>query len=437
MPIMGRVESVLMETSPQGRSAKSNERFLVYPYWLAAVVWLPFNIPPLIALFQMPFSLRLLLTLAGVAFFIAIYVWTAWDSAYRLAGFLPPRRFAVPGPLWLPVAVLLLLSMVLVSFAGNAWGGMFIFTVASAGFRFSPLRTGQTIVGLDLLIIVFSWLGHQSLSYLLGQGVFLVTIVGITCIGASWAARSNRELRAARQELARLAVSEERLRFARDLHDLLGHTLSLIAIKSELAGRLVPTAPERAVAEIGDVEQAARKALQEVREAVVGYRQPTLVDELHAAREILTAAGIDFTQKGDGVVLPAPVEAVLSWAVREGVTNVIRHSRARHCTITVTQHAGSVRTEIVDDGRGNGYGGDGHTASPSSAAGHGGSGLRGLSERVAALGGTCEAGPRSGGGFRLAVSLPVEMGASATSPAALVVPTTVEQLAHEERIEAS
>jgi two-component system sensor histidine kinase DesK len=140
----------------------------------------------------------------------------------------------------------------------------------------------------------------------------------------------------------------------------------------------------------------ARTALHEVREAVAGYRQPTLADELHAAAEILAAAGIAYSCDGAPRALSPAAEAVLSWAIREGVTNVIKHSRARRCIISFTGDEEYVGVELRDDGRG--------ASSPLD----GGSGLRGLRERVAARGGRCEAGPLPEGGFRLSVSLPLD-----------------------------
>jgi two-component system sensor histidine kinase DesK len=214
-------------------------------------------------------------------------------------------------------------------------------------------------------------------------------------------------LRAAREELARRAVAEERLRFARDLHDLLGHSLSLITLKSELAGRLLPRAPERAAKEIREAEEAARRALREVREAVAGYRQPTLGEELIGARDMLQAAGIACRIENGAGRLPKPVDAVLAWAVREGTTNVVRHSRARHCTVQIGRDDGTVCAEIEDDG----------LARPPAGAGPGrstdGSGLSGLAERVAAIDGAAfEAGPLPEGGFRLRVCLRIEDGAT-------------------------
>ena len=220
-----------------------------------------------------------------------------------------------------------------------------------------------------------------------------------------------RDLRQAQNEMSRFtAVAEERLRIARDLHDLLGHNLSLIALKAELAGRLVGAAPERAAAEIGDVERVARTALQEVREAVAGYRQPTLESELRNSREMLAAAGIASVREGTaGVleVLPQPVEAALAWTVREGVTNVIRHSRAHTCVIRGMRTDGLAGVEILDDGSARLLNRPLTAESTPLPAVASGNGLRGLAERVARLGGQIEAGPRPEGGFRLAVAVPL------------------------------
>jgi two-component system sensor histidine kinase DesK len=211
----------------------------------------------------------------------------------------------------------------------------------------------------------------------------------------------NAELTEARAELARLAVARERERFARDLHDLLGHTLSVIAIKAELARRLLPGDPERAGGEVGELEAVARTALSEVREAVSGYRKPTLDGELAGARMALTAAGIHVDVARAEVPIDPSAEAVLAWAVREGATNVIRHSKARHCLLRVTETLGGAGVEVLDDG-------------PPVASCNGdceGHGLDGLRERVGGINGTVSAGPRAGGGYRLAVEVPSPDGA--------------------------
>lgn len=233
-----------------------------------------------------------------------------------------------------------------------------------------------------------------------------IVVPGFVVIALVQSVKTSQQLRAAREEVASLAaVTEERLRIARDLHDLLGHNLSLIALKSELARRLIDVAPERAATEIGDIESVARRALQEVREAVAGYRQPSLAGELTGAREILAAAGITYRYEGDECAsrgLPATVDAALAWAVREGVTNIIRHSHARSCTLSLQRSAREMGVEIVDDGiSASGMLGPASEQAP-------GNGLRGLTERIHALGGMCEFGPQANGGFRLFVRMPLE-----------------------------
>jgi signal transduction histidine kinase len=200
-------------------------------------------------------------------------------------------------------------------------------------------------------------------------------------------------LRRQRTELARLAISEERLRFARDLHDLLGRGLSLIAIKSELALRLV-SGNVAASTEVGDIERVAREALRDVRAAVDGYRQPRLATELTGARSALAASGIEcHVERQDGD-LPDPIDSLFAWTVREGVTNVIRHSGAKRCEIRVSWSPLEARLEVTDDG----------VAEPPPSAGYG---LLGVKERAAARGGVAEAGPIPGAGFRLRIAVPV------------------------------
>lgn len=214
------------------------------------------------------------------------------------------------------------------------------------------------------------------------------------------------QLRQARGEAARLAAAEERLRIARDLHDLLGHSLSLIVLKSELAGRLAEQGSgrvaEEVAREVADIESVARQALVEVREAVTGYRRRCLADELDAARAALTSAGISLTVKTAGTPLPADLDELFAWAVREAVTNVVRHARATRCRIDLSHGEAGAVLAVTDDGRAGPYG-------EARRAGAG-SGLTGLAERVEAAGGTVEAGPvgagPGGAGFRLRVAVP-------------------------------
>jgi two-component system sensor histidine kinase DesK len=201
-------------------------------------------------------------------------------------------------------------------------------------------------------------------------------------------------LDAARGRVAELAVSEERLRLSRDLHDLLGQNLSVISLKSQLARKLLGRDPEAAEREIRDVESVARTSLREARAVVRGLRTASVAAELDRAREALEVAGIEVAVRIDGPPL-ADLDGPLAFVVREGTTNVIRHSRARRCEIAVRRTGDGVEVEIRDDG-----------VASDGAAGQG-SGLRGLAERVAEVGGTLDAGPAPGGGFRLLARVPL------------------------------
>ncbi|MGI5415551.1 sensor histidine kinase [Actinomadura luteofluorescens] len=209
----------------------------------------------------------------------------------------------------------------------------------------------------------------------------------------------HQEAYAARDALARLAVTEERLRFSRDLHDLLGHSLSLIAVKSELAKRTVRDDPDRAGAEMADVQRAAREALREVRAAVRGYRAVELDAELAGVRAVLEAAGVhcEIGPLPDG--LPPEARSVLAWVIREGATNVIKHSEARNCAISLGVYGDAVYGDsVVLEMRNDGVRGA-ETAE--------GSGLTGLAERVAVLGGEITAGRHGRDGFLLRAAVPL------------------------------
>ncbi|MEV4438460.1 sensor histidine kinase [Streptomyces sp. NPDC049577] len=205
------------------------------------------------------------------------------------------------------------------------------------------------------------------------------------------------ELRTTREELARSAVERERLRFSRDLHDLLGHTMSVIVVKAEAVRRLAPRDLDAALGQAADIEAVGRQALTEIREAVTGYREGSLTAELDSARSVLRASGIDADVRQSGPPLPPQTAALLGWVVREGVTNVVRHSGAERCVIEVRGGQDRVHLEITDDGRG-----------PVPGSGTPGTGLKGLTERLAAAGGSLTSGPESRRGFRLVAELPVD-----------------------------
>ncbi|HET8910475.1 MAG TPA: sensor histidine kinase [Ktedonobacteraceae bacterium] len=401
---MENVQGNPLQTSkPAGFEGRSP--FLIWVIW---VVWLPLMLPGILQLFQHGYPAAHNIEVGvGLVLFFSIYLWASWLRANHLVAGDPPSK-RTEQRTWVTVVVLTAISFVLSFLAGGQWLQLMYYTSGFVGGSLTLRRAILVALGFSLLIITFGWLLGLDWLTNLQSLVFVTAIVFITR-SVVWSITTSWELRAAREEIARLAVMTERLRIARDLHDLLGHNLSLIALKSELAGRLIAIAPERALSEIGDVEQVARTTLQEVREAVSNYRQPTLISELHAAQEILFAAGIAYRYEGEeGVLdsLPSSVEILLSWAVREGVTNVIRHSRADWCSVHIKRQGDSVSVVVIDDG----------VALPGSSPATGtsttgkpgsGNGLRGLAERVEALKGTFEAGPNLGGGYQLAVSVPV------------------------------
>jgi two-component system sensor histidine kinase DesK len=385
---------------PAGSLGSFRSTFLL---WLVWILWLPFFTPPMLEMLgSHPTPLRLTISLVGVVVFFALYLWVSWQSARSLTSH-ALRVFPTGLALWAPVAGLAALAIGLTTLNGNSWGAIF-FYVSSGAAGWLPTRKAIPVIGALVFFIAVAFAAQGDLADAETPVVFVGT-VGAIVIAFCWSFANSQQLRLAREAMERAsAVNEERLRIARDLHDLLGHNLSLIALKSELAQRLVDSAPDRAANEMRDVEQVARQALKEVREAVASYRQPTLASELRGAREMLTAAGIAYQADYDaGAIsgLPTAVESVLAWTVREGVTNVIRHSGARQCVVRVARDAQGIRVGVADDGK----------AASTETSDNDGNGLRGLAERAAALGGSFAAGPAEGGGFRLEVVVPRVQGA--------------------------
>jgi two-component system, NarL family, sensor histidine kinase DesK len=349
--------------------------------------------------------LRLLIALVSLVLYVTLYTWVMWPHPLDRDAH---ARFRFRTSLLL-VAVLTILVLMLSLTYGSTFLWLFIGVSAVAGIAL-PTRISFATVSiltlLTLFIAVRESSGIMKADWLqIVPLVLLVRGLGLDMIGLARFSSALRELHAARGELARLAVMEERLRLARDLHDLLGHNLSLITLKSELAGRLLQQEPARAAQEIHEIEGAARQTLREVREAVSGYRQPRLESELDGTRQILEAAGIACTIEHTAPALPPATDAVLAWTVREGVTNVIRHSRARRCLTRVMREHGIVCAEVINDGNLR------QEAQETEDAKARGSGLSGLTERVTSLGGRMEAGPvltAGKEGFRLRVELPIQ-----------------------------
>ena len=365
----------------------------------SAFIWLVFIVFPLAnAIGHHGPALRRGLTVAGATAFVVAYVLLVliWRTH---------RHKRTPVLLF---AVLIAVAIALTLGDRGGWGFLFTYCAACTALVYPTSLGFGGVLLCATLAGVTSAVGGAASGQAIGFAASAIG-VGLLMVLVRDLRTRNDELTEARAELARLAVAEERERFARDLHDLLGHSLSVIALKAELAGRLLPGRPDEAAEEVAELEQVARGALTEVREAVSGYRQPTLDGELAGARMALSAAGIDADVELPQVPLDPEVEAVLAWAVREGATNVIRHSGASHCKVRVGAGLTEASVEVVDDGVGAvGRNGSG-TGVGANSAGHG---LVGLAERAQVLHGRLEAGSPPNGGFRLVVTVPSRRGAA-------------------------
>jgi two-component system, NarL family, sensor histidine kinase DesK len=323
----------------------------------------------------------------GLTVFVALYL----SLLFRDMGATPYPTKLVAGL----IAAMAVLATALGLTLGSAWFGLYCYVSVACGMVLPVQVAIWTIPGTGALLLLVGLRTdeEEALNLLL-----LVLLIGFAMTGVSQLVRTTVELRKARATVAQLAANEERLRLARDLHDLLGHSLSLITLKSELAGRMLPDHPDKAAQQVADIEQVSRQALVDVREAVTGYRRPRLAAELAGAQVALTAAGITAAIPAepdlDGV--PEDTESALAWALREAITNVVRHSGAARCTVDLvrrqTLDGPVVELSVEDDGPGGSGKGPGN-------------GLTGLTERLEKAGGTLEAG-RVKHGFRLTARVP-------------------------------
>jgi len=325
-----------------------------------------------------------ILTIAATVVFLALF----------FGMFMVDRKWAR-----LMIAGMVLLGMVCAPFNYGA-NTFFIYAASFVPFLTdTPRGSVKLIAGILALIALESRLLHLPSTFWL-IGVIVVTPVGLANVYFAEKARDDAKLRMAHREIEHLAKVAERERIARDLHDVLGHTLSVIILKSELAGKLIDLDPSRAKAEIRDVEKTSREALAEVRGTIRGYRARTLEEELKQAKAMLETAGISVRSETSVAGLTPAQESVIALVMREAVTNVVRHANAHQCTLRLQPINGSCRFEIQDDGRG------GNQVE--------GNGLRGMRERVEALGGTLQRDTHAG--TRLTIDFPLtrakESGAS-------------------------
>jgi two-component system sensor histidine kinase DesK len=321
---------------------------------------------------------------AGALAFAPFILRAAYDDRPR-----PTARIAVSG-VFAAGSVLLMPAHLSIVNATGIWAAAALFWLSVAALYLKPWAT--VCAGVALVGGLTAWTAlvtRDSWQTVLALEAFsaVTTIYGMRLWRWLW--WTIRDAHDGQEAKARLAVSEERLRFARDLHDLLGHSLSVISLKSELAAKLAPRDTGRAAAEMADVRRLAADSLAEVQLAVDGYQAIDLDEELAGVCAALESAGARCVIDARAGDLSPTGRALLAWAVREGGTNILKHSTATRCAITIDGGVLEMRNDGVD----------GCPAAP-------GSGLRGLSERMAAAGGSFSAAPTPAGEFLLRAAVP-------------------------------
>ncbi|MER6290390.1 sensor histidine kinase [Streptomyces sviceus] len=333
-------------------------------------------------------------------------------TASRALDWTRGRREQPVRTLWVLGAVTLAISGAVIAIAERgpdddgfdmAVGAVFVGVLTfAAGIGALGVRSRRRVLALVAGFAAGAALGGFPLGYAVPESlvtgmVVLVTagFLAFTSFFSVWLLNAVYELDEARETRSRLAVAEERLRFGRDLHDVMGRNLAVIALKSELAVQLARRGRDEAVDQMTEVQRIAQETQREVRDVVRGYREADLGIELTGARGVLTAAGIHCEVIGEPGGLPAEVQSALGWVVREATTNVLRHGDAKRCTVAVSIEEERVVLTVENDGM------------LKSSGGGGGSGLAGLRERLAAVAGTLEAGPVREGVFRLVAQVPL------------------------------
>jgi two-component system sensor histidine kinase DesK len=355
--------------------------------WIFAAVWLFFLYEPLGAAWRSRAALpwRVVGIAALLLFALGFIAFSAWWRRLRLTDQPRAARFV-----WLALGIGAALLVLAAPSGGVATLAGLVYIAVTAVMNL-PLRQGAAVV-FACVVAVFV-LPRVVPGWTPSDGAIgSVLLASFAGYGVSQVLERNTQLARAREQLVDLAVTQERERLGRDVHDILGHSLTVITVKTELAGRLLEAVPpgpavDRARAEVADVERLAREALADVRATVSGTRQVSLTGELAAARSALAAAGIRADLPSGVDVVPARHRELFAWALREGVTNVVRHSGASWCGVQLTADC----VEVRDDGRG-----------PDSFGG--GNGLAGLQARAAASGARLEIERAPEGGFLLRVA---------------------------------
>tara|TARA_B100001123_G_scaffold264834_1_gene294936 strand:+ start:4853 stop:5953 length:1101 start_codon:yes stop_codon:yes gene_type:complete len=268
-------------------------------------------------------------------------------------------------------------------------GVFFVYASAFAAHVGQPKQSLATIGVILVYIILLAWLRDLS-AYFYAPALIFSIMIGGANVFQREIAKKNTQLKLSQEEVKRLATTAERERIARDLHDLIGHTFSMLTMKAQLAQKLFDHDTVKARQEIAELEQISRRALSEVREAVTGYRQKDLATELANAKTLLNSVEVEFHYHIPGTPLPANIDNALGFIVREAVTNLVKHANANRCCITLTEAAGILRLSIADNG--------------SSEASPEGNGLKGMRERVAQLGGELSLDHTQG--FSITVTVP-------------------------------
>jgi two-component system, NarL family, sensor histidine kinase DesK len=322
-----------------------------------------------------------LLLAVAVVLFIALYL---------LAHHGPPKFR------WVWVLLMFLGALVYVPINESAWG-MYIYIAVSLP---EVARSTSGVIGLliaQCVAMVAEGFLLQISAWTWTMGLGFTVLLGMNRLRMQQKHRADAKLRMAHEEIEHLAKTAERERIARDMHDVLGHSLSLIVLKSELARRLIEEQPSRAVQEIAEVEDTARQALAEVRKTISGYRSEGFASELNRAAQVLATAGVRFHPPEGAPFLTPRHEAMLSLVLREAITNIVRHADARECSVELSAGQNVTRMVVADDGCG--------------GINQEGNGLRGMRERVRELGGSLSLDSQRG--TRLQIELPQGDGAQA------------------------